>query len=89
MKAFEIKVKGIVQGVGFRYFTKVEADKLNLSGTVENLSEGSVKIMAEGTEDQILKFLSWCHEGPKSATVDSLSYCECQLLGLDSFEILR
>ncbi|TPR14023.1 acylphosphatase [Apilactobacillus timberlakei] len=39
-------IKGKVQGVGFRWSTKTWADKINVKGYVQNLSEGSVKIVA-------------------------------------------
>lgn len=39
-------IKGKVQGVGFRWSTKTWADKINVKGYVKNLSDGSVKIVA-------------------------------------------
>ncbi|TPR35851.1 acylphosphatase [Apilactobacillus micheneri] len=39
-------IKGKVQGVGFRWSTKTWTDKINVKGYVQNLSEGSVKIVA-------------------------------------------
>lgn len=39
-------IKGKVQGVGFRWSTKTWADKINVKGYVQNLSDGSVKIVA-------------------------------------------
>ncbi|EIJ67143.1 acylphosphatase [Haemophilus parahaemolyticus HK385] len=46
-------VFGRVQGVGFRFFTLQQAGKLGLKGTVRNRIDGSVEVIAQGTEDQI------------------------------------
>ncbi len=52
MNHYKINVYGIVQGVGFRPFVKREADRLRVSGTVQN--KGSyVEIRAHGSEEQI------------------------------------
>ena len=72
MEAFHIIVTGIVQGVGFRYYTKLEADKYQLCGTVQNLMSGDVEIYVEGKKSELLRFLDWCHVGPKTAQVDRL-----------------
>ncbi|EPC99360.1 acylphosphatase, partial [Lacticaseibacillus paracasei subsp. paracasei Lpp227] len=42
--AKQIVVRGRVQGVGFRWATKMIADNLDISGTIENRSDGSVFI---------------------------------------------
>lgn len=41
-------VYGRVQGVGFRYFTWKEAERIGIKGTVRNCVDGSVEIVAEG-----------------------------------------
>ncbi len=53
----EIIVKGEVQGVGYRELIKETAMQLELTGIAENLKDGSVKIIAEGKEETINKFL--------------------------------
>ena len=42
-------VAGLVQGVGFRYFTVMTAGKLGLGGWVRNCYDGSVEVEAQGT----------------------------------------
>ncbi len=88
-KSFKINVVGRVQGVGFRYFTKKKADELGLFGRVKNLYDGSVEIHIEGDEYLVLEFLEWCHDGPSSAIVNSLSYIVDELKSFKSFEIIR
>lgn len=41
-------VHGTVQGVGFRYWSWKQAEKLGLVGSAENLEDGSVRVVAEG-----------------------------------------
>lgn len=74
MKACHIICKGVVQGVGFRYFTKLEAEKYGLTGRVKNLPNGTVEIYIKGIEAELHKFLEWCHVGPKTGQVDYLEY---------------
>jgi acylphosphatase len=50
-------VSGRVQGVGFRFHAKEVAKKFAVMGTVENLSDGRVKIVAEGNLDEVHRFL--------------------------------
>ncbi|HEY8753889.1 MAG TPA: acylphosphatase [Arthrobacter sp.] len=53
------RVFGVVQGVGFRFWTMGKADELALTGVVKNLDDGSVSIVAEGPEQQVQKLLAW------------------------------
>jgi acylphosphatase len=49
----------MVQGVGFRFRTMGKAEDLGLAGEVENLSDGSVAVVAEGPERQVRALLDW------------------------------
>lgn len=89
MTAFEINVFGVVQGVAFRHFTRLEAQRIGVCGTVQNNTDGSVFVFVEGKEEAVMQFLNWCHHGPDSATVDSLEYERVDTKNLDSFEIIR
>ena len=46
-------VHGYVQGVGFRYFTWKQALKIGVTGFVRNLADGTVEVIAVGSESQI------------------------------------
>lgn len=72
MTQAHIKVYGEVIGVNFRYYTKIKADELALTGWVKNLSEGSVEIVAQGEREILEKLLEWARKGPNSARVDSV-----------------
>ncbi len=73
LKAVEVKIFGVVQGVGFRYSTLSVARRLGVKGYVMNLSDGSVKVVAEGETDMIDKLISWLRHGPPGAYVRNLS----------------
>jgi acylphosphatase len=62
-------VSGIVQGVGFRYFTEHAAERLHLSGYTRNLPDGRVEVYAIGTPDQLAKLRSTLERGPWGASV--------------------
>jgi len=65
-------IKGIVQGVNFRYYTQREAQKQNLTGWVQNLADGSVAALFEGEDEDVEAMIQWCHHGPPSAHVTEL-----------------
>ncbi len=69
LRRAEILVKGLVQGVFYRYSTKREADALRLTGGVRNLSDGRVEVVCEGTEEDIKRLIAWCEHGPQGAVV--------------------
>jgi acylphosphatase len=53
------RVFGVVQGVGFRFWTMGKAEELGLTGEVRNVSDGSVSVVAEGPEPQVGALLDW------------------------------
>ena len=65
-------VYGRVQGVGFRYFTWKEAERIGIKGTVRNCVDGSVEIIAEGNEGQLQDFYNWLKVGPRTASVEQV-----------------
>lgn len=69
----QFTVFGRVQGVGFRYFTWQKASQLGLIGTVRNLHDGSVLIIARGEKAQIDALKTWLDDGgPHSARVENV-----------------
>ncbi|MHA1124816.1 MAG: acylphosphatase [Candidatus Heimdallarchaeota archaeon] len=66
----EILVKGLVQGVSFRAYTKRKAVSLGLTGSVKNLSSGDVFVVAQGPEAKIFELIKWLrNEGSPSSDV--------------------
>ena len=62
-------VHGRVQGVGFRYHTTHAAQELGVTGWVANRWDGTVETVAEGSKEDLDKFVSFLHQGPSSAMV--------------------
>jgi len=69
----KIKVTGVVQGVGYRYYTYRIARGLALKGYVRNQKDGSVEVLAEGEKDKLMDLISELRIGPPSSRVDNLS----------------
>jgi len=72
MKRYHLIVSGRVQAVLYRDFTRREAEKLDISGYVKNLPNGDVEIIAEGSEENLKKFVSVCKKGPLMAFVKNI-----------------
>jgi acylphosphatase len=83
-------IHGTVQGVGFRYYTQQEAVRIGVTGCVRNLPDGTVELVAEGTEEQLQALLSWAHQGPAAARVTRVEVTEPAATGeFESFSIER
>lgn len=67
-----IKITGKVQGVWFRDSTKATADRLGVTGFVQNQPDGSVYAEAEGSPEKLESFLEWCRQGPPRAVVEQV-----------------
>src|SRR3954469_22014979 len=59
-------VRGRVQGVGFRWWTRARALELGLSGFARNTSDGRVEVVAEGPRDALERLLDLLREEPTS-----------------------
>jgi acylphosphatase len=67
-----IVVRGLVQGVGFRWFVHRKAAALGLNGWVQNAADGSVSIEAQGERSLVEELLRDVKVGPRSAQVTDL-----------------
>ena len=85
--AFYARVKGKVQGVGFRYSAVREADRLGINGWVNNALNGDVEVWAEGSPQSLDRFLKWLHRGPQYSRVDSVEMEEKEPQGYDGFGV--
>ncbi len=67
-----IVVEGLVQGVGFRWFTARHAHGMGLKGHVRNLFDGSVEVEVEGDRSLVEELITQLKVGPRSAQVRNL-----------------
>ena len=65
-------VSGMVQGVGFRFYTRDVAARLRLGGYVRNLPDGRVEVYAIGTPEQLAKLTEAINRGPSGASISDV-----------------
>lgn len=95
IKTRHFRIRGRVQGVGFRYATRQKAQRLGLSGWVRNCPDNSVEARATGIVASLDALEQWLHHGPPGANVTQV---EAGMLNADAptmkpdlpgFEVLR
>jgi acylphosphatase len=72
-RSVRVRIEGIVQGVGFRYWVKVTADGLALDGWVRNRRDASVEALFRGPATRVNDMLDRCRDGPASARVAAVT----------------
>lgn len=84
----EAIVSGRVQMVMYRDFTQRMARRRKLTGEVQNLSDGTVRVVAEGTRSALESLLKRLHDGPLLAEVRGVVHTWLPATGsYTSFEI--
>jgi acylphosphatase len=68
----QVVIRGQVQGVGFRYWTRRTATARGLQGWVRNRGRNSVEAVFAGPEQAVAEMIALCRRGPDTARVDSL-----------------
>jgi len=74
----EITVKGTVQKVGYRDYVQETGRRLNIKGYVENLRDGSVKIVCETNEDTLKRFIKLLNIKEDLITVEKIETIRTQ-----------
>jgi acylphosphatase len=72
MRRVKVTVTGIVQGVNFRYHTRMTAQSLGVCGWVRNLPTGEVEGCFEGEASAVAALIDWCRQGPPAGRVDKV-----------------
>jgi len=82
------RVTGRVQGVGFRWFVEREARVIGVAGWVRNRADGTVEVLAAGTNEQLAALYKKLKEGPRAARVDDIEVDEAAPLNdMSTFRI--
>lgn len=89
MKEAAYRVRGRVQGVGFRWWTRSRARGLGLAGTVRNCPDGSVEVKVRGPADAVARLCGMLGQGPPGSRVDQVEEIRAGPVEGDSFEIAR
>ena len=65
-------IRGMVQGVGFRYFAQRSAARHQIRGYVRNLDDGRVEALAQGNERAVEEFKHDLTAGPTYSSVEDV-----------------
>lgn len=85
--AVRVSVRGVVQGVAYRYHAQEEALRLGVVGWVRNEADGTVTAHLEGARDAVDDMVDWCRHGPPSASVEGTDARAAEPEGASSFEV--
>ena len=86
METIRLIISGKVQGVYFRQSTKEVASQFGITGTVKNLVDGRVEVIASGNSQELKLLADWCRQGPPRARVDTV---ESTILPVQEFPDFR
>jgi acylphosphatase len=78
-----------VQGVGFRWWTLAQAQRLGIAGTVRNCVDGSVEVLARGTDEQLAELRQLLDRGPDQAVVEAVEEADVSSVPGDDFQIVH
>lgn len=80
-----VMIRGLVQGVGFRAWTQIEAGRRGIRGFVRNRLNGSVEAVFAGPGEAVDALCAACWQGPRLAEVESVEIEEADASALDGF----
>ena len=72
LKVQKYLISGRVQGVGFRWFVKEMADQMGIKGTVKNLKDRRVEVIAQADIESLYRFKQVLKKGPALSRVDEI-----------------
>ena len=70
MKTLQVRITGLVQGVGFRAWMEQAARARGISGWVRNRRDGSVEAVISGEDAQVEDMLAYLWQGPRTSRVE-------------------
>jgi len=87
MRRVHVIVRGMVQGVGYRYTMRMIAQDAGVAGWVRNRRDGTVEAEVEGTSAHVDEVLAWMADGPPGSRVDDARVSESAPTGARGFEV--
>lgn len=87
--AVAVRVTGRVQGVGFRAWTRAEAEARRLDGWVRNEADGAVAALLSGPEKGVREMVAALRRGPALARVDRVETEAAEPPEAPGFRVLR
>jgi len=84
-----VVIRGRVQGVGYRFWLRQQADRGGVQGWVRNLSSGAVEAYFAGDRKSVEDILVLCHQGPKDGHVADVNARDAADEAVSGFHIRR
>jgi len=81
------RIRGRVQGVGYRYFTQQIAFRMGVRGWVRNLPDGDVEVHAEASATVLQSFRAQLERGPRFSEVREVTEATLEPARFSSFDI--
>ena len=78
-------MRGVVQGVGYRFSAARAAALRDVSGWVRNRADGTVEAVLEGSPEAVESMVEWCRRGPPGAIVADIDVREETPEGISGF----
>jgi acylphosphatase len=72
IECWSVRIRGKVQGVGYRDTCAHQAKRLGVTGWVRNRLDGSVEAVLLGPRDQLHRMKAWLRRGPPTARVEEV-----------------
>jgi len=88
MKTLKLIIFGKVQGVGYRYYTRLYANEIGIKGTVKNQLDGTVIVYASGNEEQCELFLEKLYKGSPFSKVSHIEIETIDFIEYTDFDVL-
>ena len=82
-----VRVRGRVQGVGFRMAAAAAATRIGVSGKVRNLWDGTVEADVEGAAEAVETMLEYLRTGPSAAQVEGIDVRREDPRGAEGFRV--
>ena len=88
-RSVRLRIRGRVQGVGYRDFAVRSARVAGLAGWVRNRHDGSVEAQVQGAREACDAFIDACRDGPQLARVDRVEVERSPIEPLETFDWVR
>ena len=87
--SYKILITGRVQQVGFRFFTLQQALELGINGSVQNLPNGDVLVVAYALETPMMEFINKLRQGPSRSLITNIDLQEIPFELISGFKIVN
>lgn len=87
LQQIHVLITGKVQGVGYRFWTVNQAEKLGINGWVRNLADGSVEAVFEGDSQAIEQMIQACYTGSRAAVVEHVKVERGTFASIEGFKL--